>query len=468
MKLLKDEDGQVLVLTLISATLLMAFMALAVDVGILFRARRNMQIAADGAAMAAAMQLYYGPATNVTSAGEAAAKLNGVDKAVTGNTVRIYSPPNDGPNTGCMSCVEAVVATPNRTFFMGLFTPGDQIVSARAVAGAPGASTACIWLTDPSISDELDLQGAGAINATGCSIYVNSNSSTAVKWNNGHPGNINAASLEIVGNDTAAVSGITGTTVGINVASQSPDIPEDLSGTPSSGCAQTLSAVTEVTVGTATKGGQISQATISGYIDASGGSNSTICFTNSKGVTLDSGVVLPGALGNGVQYVFQHGVSMSGSAQFGCYGTFNPCSANSPDANGHYDPDSTYGATLDLAGGGLSQANTQLSIYAPTQGAYNSIALMQPESNTNDAKCPANKSPLPCLLVQRGSSNSVFDGIIFAPGEDLEIQDGGGGVVASGVIAGGLYAKGSGTLNIPNYTSANPSTSPFKLVSLVE
>ena len=39
--------------------LLMAFLALAIDVGTLFRARRNMQIAADAAAVAGALDYKY-------------------------------------------------------------------------------------------------------------------------------------------------------------------------------------------------------------------------------------------------------------------------------------------------------------------------------------------------------------------------------------------------------------------------
>jgi uncharacterized membrane protein len=53
-KRLLDEDGQVLVITLLCMGVLVGAMGLALDVGILFRARRNMQIAADAAAMAGA------------------------------------------------------------------------------------------------------------------------------------------------------------------------------------------------------------------------------------------------------------------------------------------------------------------------------------------------------------------------------------------------------------------------------
>ena len=465
-ELWNDERGQVLIMTFFSMMVLMGFMAFAVDVGVLFRARRNMQIAADAGAMAGAAEQFNGGTTSqVQSAVYAAAAANGVDNTVTGNTVTVTGPGVTlASGATCASCVEVQVGTPNPTFFMNLFTQTQTTnVAAMAVAGAPGNSKNCVWLMDPSLSDELDMQGAGAVNATNCSIYVNSNQSDAVKWNNGHPGNIAASNLEIVGNDAAAKSALTGTNVQINVAAQTPTIPTDLSGIPSSGCTGTAVTATEIIHGGTPGKNQATDTSVSGS-----STNNVVCFTNKSGVTLDSGVVLGGVSGSGVIYVFEYGVTLNGAAQFGCYGTQTPCSANPPQSDGTFLASETFGATLDIDGGGISQGNNQLTIFAPTSGTYNSIALMQPTSNPNDAKCPANKSPDPCLLIQKGSSNSTFDGIIYAPGEDLEIQDGGGGVAATGVEAAGLYAKGSGTLNISGYTNANPNTSPFKLVTMVE
>lgn len=461
-----DERGQVLVLTVLSMMVLMGFMAFAVDLGVLFRARRNMQIAADAAAMAGAAQLFYGGTTaQVKNAAYAAAKANGVDNTVAANTVTVTGPGVTLASGGtCASCVEVQVAAPSTTFFMNLFTQTQSTnVAAMAVAGAPGNSKNCVWLMDPGLSAELDMQGAGSVNATNCSIYVNSNQSDAVKWNNGHPGNIIATSLEIVGPDSAAKSALTGANVQINVAAQTPTIPTNLPGIPSSGCTGTPVTATEIIHGGTAGKNQATDTSVSGS-----STNNVVCFTNKSGVTLDSGVVLSGTSGSGVIYVFEYGVTLNGAAQFGCYGTQNPCTANAPQSDGTFLPSQTFGATLDIAGGGISQGNNQLTIFAPTFGTYNSIALMQPASNKNDAKCPANKSPDPCLLIQKGSSNSTFDGIIYAPGEDLEIQDGGGGVAATGVEAAGLYAKGSGTLNISGYTAANPVTSPFKLITLVD
>ena len=74
LRIQKDEAGQVLVMTALSMTVLVGFLALAIDVGMLFRAKRNMQIAADAAAIAGALDYKYnGSITSAQTAAEAAA-----------------------------------------------------------------------------------------------------------------------------------------------------------------------------------------------------------------------------------------------------------------------------------------------------------------------------------------------------------------------------------------------------------
>ena len=460
MRILKEEQGQVLVMTVLSMMVLMGFMAFAIDLGTLFRARRNMQIAADAAAIAAAAEQFYGGTTaQVKSAAYAAAKANGVDNSVITNTVTVTGPGVTlATGATCASCIEVQLATPNPTFLMNLFTGNHTAtVAAMAVGGAPGNSNNCVWLMDPSMGGkkggELDMQGKGSFTANGCSIYLNSNSASAVSITGG-ASSLTAKSVNIVGPDSSAIGAFGSTPVNINVASQTPDIPTNLAGIPSSGCTKTWS-VTTITHGS----GAGSDSALSGSA-----ANNVVCFTNA--VSLNSGVVLSGASGSGVLYVFENGVSLSGAAQFGCYGTQSPCTANAPESNGQFLASKTYGATLDIAGGSFGQGNSALTIYAPTSGTYNSLALMQPSSNTTDNKCPAAKAS-PCLLIQRGNSGSVFDGIIYAPGEYVELQDQAGAVYATGLIAKGLYNKTSNVV-INSYSQYNPNTTPFKLITLVQ
>ena len=323
-------------------------------------------------------------------------------------------------------------------------------VSAMAIAGFPGTSTNCIYLTDPTLASEFDMQGSATINATGCGVYVNSNSTSAVT-SKGNP-SLNSPSLAVVGNDPSA-SSLGATVTSVNAPVQSPPIPLNLPGIPPSGCTSTYSSG-EITVST-TGSGKITQSAASGSAV-----NNVICFTSA--VTVDDGVTLAGSAGNGILYVFENGVSLSGAVSFGT-GTPSPsgCTTNCTSFSG------VKSAVLDLAGGSLSQGNASLSIFAPTSGTYNSIGLMIPATNTTwSGSCPASKVS-PCMEIQRGSSSSTFDGIIYAPGAYLELQDNGGAAEATGLIGKGLYVKAS-TLNIPNYSTANPTTSPFTVITLVQ
>ncbi len=114
MKMRESERGQALVLVAFCAVVLIGFAALATDVGVLFRAKRNMQIAADAAATAAALDyLYNGSVSSAKTAGQAAAAANGVTNGSGGATVVINDPPASGPNAGTSGFFEAIVTSSN-------------------------------------------------------------------------------------------------------------------------------------------------------------------------------------------------------------------------------------------------------------------------------------------------------------------------------------------------------------------
>ena len=113
------------------------------------------------------------------------------------------------------------------------------------------------------------------------------------------------------------------------------------------------------------------------------------------------------------------------------------------------------GATLDVYSGTFNQGNSVLSIHAPTSGTYNGIALMQPASNTND------------LQVQFGSGNQVLDGYIYAPGAEVYLQDHGGGITATGIVAASMFDKAS-TITINSYDAVHPTTTRNRILALVE
>jgi Flp pilus assembly protein TadG len=437
MKIFNDQSGQTLVMTACCMLVLLGFTALAVDVGILFRARRNMQIVADAAAVAGAMDyLYNGSVQSAYAAARAAATANGVTDGTGGAVVTPSMPPVDGPNAGIGSFVEVQVSAPNPTYFMRVFNIGSVTVGARAVAGTPSAGNYCMWIMSPTASDTFHVQGSANINTPNCGAYVNSKSPQAFQ-KTGNGSSFNGTGVSVVGGSNAGGNSKFPVTTG--VVPTGPTIGDAITGpNPTTACGS---------------GNTVTASTVTAaLLAARPPANGVVCFS-AKNVTLSNGVNLQGSAG-GTVYLFENGVNIPTGA------TVNVGSATPPSSQGgNYT--NTLGATIDLYGvgssaGTLSQAsNSVLNVYAPTSGPYNAIGIMEPPSNTTT------------LQVQFGSNNETLDGLIYAPGAEVYMQDQGGGVTASGVVANTMYIKSS-TLNIPGYSASNQSTTPFRVVTLVE
>ena len=425
MRTQKNESGQALIFVALSMAVLMGFMALAIDVGILFRARRNMQIAADAAATAAALNyLYYGSVPTAKAAAIAAAAANGV--TITDNDIN--TPPSSGPNhsTTAGAYFEVLPNQATGTNFMGVISHTNSVmVGARAVAGTPTASQACIYITTPNAPDVFDLQGNAQIFAPGCGIYVNSIDKNAVGITGGSA-NVTAAFFDVNGPDPGGKS-TTPTAPTYNSPAQSNPLGTILGPNPSTDCIAG-NTVTVAIVATSTP---------------LPSSNGITCFST-KNVGISGGVTLPG----GVIYVFENGVSINGNITVGT---------------------TTSGATLDIATGLYDQGGNDITIHAPTTPGdpYNGIAIMEPPLMS--APNPPGNST--AMDVQFGSSTAIFDGIIYAPSAKVTLHDhGGGGLTATAIFAGSMFLKPSKTkiTSITSYNSQHAATTPLRAVTMVE
>jgi len=404
---LSDESGAVLIVAALAMTALLGFLALATDVGVLFRSRRNIQIAADAAAIAGSVNyLHIGSTSSAIAAAKSASSSNGVTDGSSGAVITVNIPPAGGPNAGNPAFVEAMVSKPKNTIFMGMFGFKTMTVNARAVAGTPTYGQVCIWLMANS-GKAFELQGSYDIEATDCGAYVNSTSSNALSVT-GNGGTMNTLFLDVVGSSTS-------------IHATSPTAPT-LNAAPRKSPWGNLTGPTENNGGCTTI--DKTTTTVSGDMSASApGLGNAICYQ--KAVTLSGATLGPGV------YMFEKGVTISGTV------TVN-------------------GGTLDVSGGTFNQpSNTLLNITAPTSGTYDGIALLQPSNNTSQ------------LQVQFGSNNQTFDGYIYAPGAEVYLQDNGGGITATGIVAATMFDKSS-TIRIPSYDKAHPTTTLNRIVTLVE
>lgn len=428
MRIMRDESGQMLVLTAVSLVVLMGFVALAVDVGTLFRAQRNMQIAADAGAIAAAMDAEFNPASNPTLAAQTAAQLNGVSSGY----VTVNTAPNIGGYHTAVGYYEVIVNTPNPTFFMNLFGFHSVNVAARAVAGIT-PSPNCLYVLDPTDPATLDVQGAALINTPNCGIQVNSNNPGAI-CTTGGKATIVAPIISTLGGQQGSgkCNGFQSNVLHTNSLAL-PDPLDNFLGSPTNPPCATTSAATSIT------------GTVAGP-----GFGNSVCYTNTAGVSISNATFGPGT------YVFENGVNLNGTVTFG-----TPSAPNTSTANG---------ATLDVEGGNFTQGNATLNIYGPQNKStpYNGIALMVPSTNTSPTCMPSIKATGPCLQVQFGSGSGNLSGLIYAPGATVYMQDNGGGTVVTGIISYKIYDKSSNLEITNSYNAVNPSLTPLSTVSLVE
>ena len=410
MRIQQDDNGQMLIVAALSLMALSGFLALSIDVGLLFRVKRNLQIAADAAATAGALDYYYNASdTSAQAAAQAAAATNGVTNGQNGVLVTVNTPPVNGPNSGSPGDVEVIVTQPNPTVFMKMFNFGSMTVAARAVAGTPLPTKTCVYVLSPNDANAMQLSGSFDVSVSHCGVIVDSSDRDALQFT-GPSGYLSASFVSVVGGDggqpsdsnPAPVTGAAPVNDPINI---SGPVPPD-------GCTSS-SAATSLT------------GSFSGP-----GAGKVICFTQQ--VALSNVTLGPGV------YVFENGVTTSGNISSGIGGT-----------------------TLDVYSGSLTMnSGTVLSLTAPTSGDTNGIALMEPSSNSSQ------------ITIQKGNVTGSLTGIIYAPSAQLYLQDSGddtsGGIsLVSDLIVKTLVDK-TATLTVNSYSAANPTTTPLRAVALVE
>ena len=449
MRFRQDEGGQTLVLVALSMTFLLGFMALAIDLGLLFRAHRNVQIAADAAAIAAALDYKYnttGQPASAQAAGRAAAAANGITNGVGGATVTINPPPLYGPYAGDSGFVEAIVVDPSPTVFMGMFTKKSSLsVGARAVAGS-GSNVGCMWALAKSGTD-ISLTGSGTIDAINCDIYDDSSNTSSALVLTGS-GSITAKEVGIVGGFTRTGSGsITPTPVtGISPAADplaglaAPTIP---TGTCPSNCTQSNTG--------------------SGNLTVSPGTYTSISNTGSGTLTLSAGnYIITGSLTN-----TGSGNLILGAGNYTIGGNFQSTGSSSLSLGaGLY----IIGGNLQLTGSGsmtgsgitfYTQGATTLTgsgnmnLSAPTSGTYNGVLAFQAR---NDSQA----------MAITGSGGDNIKGILYAPAAPLTLTGSGSLNVSLDLIADSITETGSGSINNTNYAVVTNPSSVLSRLALVE
>jgi Flp pilus assembly protein TadG len=166
-------------------TILIGMISLGVEVSYLLLSHRQMQSAADGAALAGADALSVGNTSAIATEADAVAAADGFTSGVNGVVVTISNPPADGAHAGDSTAVEATVAQPQSLTLITLFRSGTISVSATAVAQVVSAGLYCSLSLDSSAAAALSLSNsAQLLTNTNCGVAVDSLSSSAITMTN--------------------------------------------------------------------------------------------------------------------------------------------------------------------------------------------------------------------------------------------------------------------------------------------
>jgi hypothetical protein len=405
-RLWKDESGQTLVMAVLSMTLLLGFLALAVDVGVLFHARRNVQLAADGAAVAGALDYKYNTSqSRAYAAARAAAQANGISNVAT--NVQPHLPPVNGLYAGTSNDIEVIVSQPVNTTLLNFFGVPSVNISGRAVASS-GPTDGCIWALKTG-GGGITLTG-GAINATNCNIYDNS------AWTE-TGGSVSAKKIGIVGAYTDTGGSITPNppSTGITAVANPLNLtmPTPQTGACPAACTQNVTGRSQ----TLSQGRYTSVSETSGNLTFSPGN-----YTITGVLSITGGNVTFGA---GV-YIIEGGLTITGSG--------------STVANG---------VTFYVSGGSGTTitGGSAMTITAPTNG----LALVEEDSKG---------------VTITGGGGMTFDGIVYAPTSHLTLT-GSGATFSTDLIVGSIGMTG-GTFTSTNYAVVANQNSVLGKLGLVE
>ena len=400
------ERGQILVLTAMLLTALLAFAGLLVDAGYLYAQRRQAQNAADQAAVAATRVLLEGGSTSsAIAAALEYAEANGFDTDDSSNSVTVNIPPSSGEHAGDHTYVEVIIGEEPGTFFIHVLVADGATVQARGVAGVNfHPEPYAVIVLDEDDCEAYDQIGGADLTISGGSIMVNSNCQPDALSDGGSGDLLVDGTIDVYGGYQIGGSGA--------VSPQPRSVPWTVDDPLENVVPPTPGAPAPGSTGTAlvpdtwrvTSGGGLTLYPGTYY----GGfySNCTCTINMEPGVYIMAGGGFTKAGGTGF---VGDGVMI--------YVTENP---TNPTGDGAPEP-------LSLTGSGV------LDLSPPTSGPYENITLWQDAAITDDFR-------------MRGS-NDLAEGIFYVPGAELDFAGNTEGVSVQ-LIVKEFYIHGNSVFDI--------------------
>lgn len=392
------RHGVVAVLVAISLVAIMGIVALAIDGGLLLDQRRDVQAAADSAALAAASQLWADWGTNqgLDRNGKASAtalltaSANGFNNDRVTNTVTVNIPPTSGFATGLAGYAEVLIQYQEKRYFSAVFGSEDIPVNGRAVArGKKNSSDIGVLLLNPTAQGALTISGQTGMTVDG-RVVIDSNHSKA-GVSSGSAG-LTSTVLDVTGGiNSSGSSYFHAGTINTNAAA----VTDFLSNVP----APSTSGMTTQSLST--------------YSAAAGETLQPGIYVG--GITISSKPNVTFAPGN--YYLQGGGLTMSGgSSSLTALQVMIYNGANSSGSVGK----------ITLSGGGA------VHMTPPSGGDYAGMAIFQDRTSTQP-------------ITLSGGSTWDFKGTVYGAKAHVDVSGGSGARMGSQYISDTLTLSGSST-----------------------
>ena len=211
--LFAGQRGTVAILIGLSMSVLIGAIALGTDVTYVMYKHRQMQTAADAAALAAAVALSKGYPTDYALEARAITASSGFVNGTNGVTVTVNKPPASGSYTQNASAVEVIVVKPEALKLVSVFSSAAFNVTARAVAVKGTSGDYCVLTTDTSSATGLSASNGVNVNLNQCGAAVNATGSSALSVTGG--ATLNTLSASVGGQTTVSNGGTLHATNGV-------------------------------------------------------------------------------------------------------------------------------------------------------------------------------------------------------------------------------------------------------------
>jgi Putative Flp pilus-assembly TadE/G-like len=179
-RLVRDRRGALLATTAAALPVIAGFAGLGIEVGMWYSDKRDLQTAADAAALSGAFERVRGNPSGLQGAARYEAQRNGF--AIGGpNTIHVNNPPLAGSRAGETTAVEVVLTRPHKLLFSTLMLSADVDITARSTAAVDTTGEACVLALDRTANAALNNQGSATIKMDGCVMASNSIASNAIE-----------------------------------------------------------------------------------------------------------------------------------------------------------------------------------------------------------------------------------------------------------------------------------------------